>query len=1069
MAYYEEVISLVVNNERMKSGLKDSLSIAQQHRRYLDQLMSVDIKFNTDGKALSDSLRNATSALDKFEADRIKSEQEFADIMAKHNSAQVKARTDEEIKIITASAQASAKAKENAARISAEIAQQFSRSATADANLNVRNAEQRFVEAERKKRQEIRETALAQRQAAQFNNIFTPKGMPLPIAASKINVSSGLRAAAGAAGAIGQYPAAGTLYASANAMQLLGMSTMTTASAMSVLGAASLVAIPIGTILAGKEFNEELAKMSTLLASATTPTYEFKEMLDATAQSAMKLSAEFNMGTTEVIRAFKDALSSGIEADELERFTRTAATLSTGLGVSLKDATNILTGFKDSYQLSIGELTKANDILFNTVNYGKVNVDELVQNFGRLLPIGKAAGLKIEDLAAGVAVLTRRGMTASQAVTSMTQVINGLVTPSDKAKKSLDAAGIATGDAAFASRSLLEVVEEIRAATGGSGELLGNLFTEERAKRGISSLQDAVRLLGDVRNGINEMGTASVASDRAMDTLWTNLGKKVTGLWNSIKGAGSDLSDLVNTAMFGSSDSRSADEVEIKSKVDKYTEYIKTLMEKGSSNPSFLATMTSNKFAESVTRDTGQGSITETIKPQADLINEAMKQAFAALKDDTQVILRVTNEELTKMDSTVNKLFGDLVKFKDPLEDMSKIQKREFADRATDDQKQMIDDLRLELELKQDILEEEVKAEKIRAEQRVSEYKKTEITPVRDKLDAAIADNNTAAIMKYRQQLQTAQVGLDEMIKGIETDVASSSLLAPMIDQINTLNSAIQRVNEQVSTQDTRKQRAADDRAAKAELEKNEKYVKQYNDIVESLYKSDMRNYEKVQKEKEQITKEYYAKIDKEAKKSFQLQADLMGDILQSQARQRGDDPSAQVRLGRTRRDEAEEKLKRIGAGGGSRDEFDSAVKEYREASELVRSAMSQIDEVRAERVFQDDTSKLLAINSEFDNNFKDNAALSKRNELNSIGSANVRSPQQLAEDASKAQAAQVQVEKVRLDAEINLTINGTLDEKSKQSIADAVVKKVQAMQRNKNVPTDYDTSSREDSRVTAE
>ncbi len=1073
---YDEVIKIVVKTDQMNSDLKRAKEVFD---KAIDDMSNVGVKARVEVREAVIDLNKLAREKERIEAksreDAARAEARARQIEARLAERAAKERAANEVRAKSEAAKQEQEIDKALFRYRREYDKELSREEREIAKALHQYRRDMDREAHNLRMQQIREQALAQKQAAQFNSIFAPNGNPLPVKASapalasKFNASAALRAGAGAAGALGAYPAAGALYASANAMQMLGIQTVTTTTALVGLAAAGPVLAGAGILLFGKEFNQELARMSTLLGNATDSTDVFAGKLDRAATSAIKLSAEFNIETTEVIKAFKEALSSGIDSEDLERFTRGAAQLATGLGVSLTESANILTGFKDSYQLSISQLTKANDILFNTVNYGKVNVEQLVTNFGRLLPIGKAAGISIEDLATGVAVLTRRGLTASQAVTAMTQVVNGLVSPSEKAQKALDAMGIATGDAAFSGRSLLQVVEEVRAATGGSGELLGQLFNEERAKRGISSLTDSIDLIKQVRVGIDETGTAAIASDRAMNTLWTNLGKSIAEITGPLKKFGSDLADSLNEALFYSPEHQATMKKHYDSAIKDYETFFKSYIDTGVTNKEKLTEIfNSSSMAEKKTVATNGGYGSKEIITNSKEAAIALEGAMNIVRDKAVEAVSAVSDAMNKMDIDARRFIENMAKVPNEVAKQSRIDDKQFSNRATDEQKQRLDDLKDELETKKELLEIEKQQQQIDVEKAISERKRVYLTPAKDKLEEAQRSGDIGAIIGAQKELQAAEQSVEEFVVKLRNSIEKADPFAPMVNQIIRINSQINTLQENVSNQDTRKERAEKEKSAKEVSDANIKDLQSFNEIVERLYREDTSNYEKAQKNRQAIFNRINKEIENESNKSMKLQAQIANNIMNNRAQMNSDDPGRQVRIGRQGRDAALDDLKDLSGKGENRNEFDAAVKKYQEASELIRNAMRNIDERRAGKVYEQDQIELAKLDQTFDSNFQDRKRLEGMSKSARDNSVSVRSAAELARDANKEVQINKQIEQVVVDVKVKMEVTGTLSEKSKTELADMVITKVQQAQKNRNLPSNYDKRTRDDSKVTS-
>jgi hypothetical protein len=283
--------------------------------------------------------------------------------------------------------------------------------------------------------------------------IMNEKAAAKARANSYVGAGKAGRVGAGIATMTGNYQMAGGLYAAANILDSLDVKIPKTAALMAGLFAAPVIAGG-GLLLYGRELNKELANMSTLLLDSSASSASLREEMDKAALSAGRLATTFNVDIVDVVKAYKVALSSGIESADLERFTYQAGVLSTALGEDLGSAVGILTTFKDTYGVTIGEIGKVNDVLFNIVDKGKVNTKEMISQLGRVLAPAAEAGLSIEQLAGAYATLTR-GMKNTQAVTGIGRLITDVISPGKQAAKTFDELGLAFGRAAFESNGIL--------------------------------------------------------------------------------------------------------------------------------------------------------------------------------------------------------------------------------------------------------------------------------------------------------------------------------------------------------------------------------------------------------------------------------------------------------------------------------------------------------------------------------------------------------------------------------------------------------------------------------------
>lgn len=1075
MAEYEDVISLVLQADAANKEL------GRFKKGYDDAKAEIEAR----GIKITVNAKDFEVNLNKLVTDRIKAEKAVADEAIKQSERQAKAFVDITKRAYKAIQDENAKkAKQQAAeehdydvqlfRYRQEGIKEAARYQRLVDKEYFRYQQEGLKEIQAQKVADIKQQALLQQQAAKFSNIFTPGGIPLPVAKSTINAPAALRTGAGAAAALGSYPAAGALYASANAMQVLGVSAISTSAALGIF-APALAAVG-GAILGykfvewGAEFSRELAKMSTLLADTSVTGNQFADMLDKTAASALKISAQFNVDKIEVIKAFKEALSSGIDASDLERFTSIVAQLSTATNSSLKSTASLLTSLKDAYQLSIGEVVQTSDLLFNSINVGKLEVQDFNAQFGRLASVGAVAGLSLKDLNAGVDLLTRQGIKTSNAITAMVTFIDGLQNPSAKAKKALDALGITTGEMAFRGRDLITVMEELKTKTGGSGDVIGTLFDESRARRFVSGAVRGVNLMkNEILPTLEQVGTTAVASGRALNNLADQFGIRITAMSNAVTAASAKSGGWLNTLIFGSEEDRQKRNKQLVDEINAVKDKAKSVLDRGISDPESVKRTVIAKVDPSLLGfDEAMTNSTADQRRSMAKIKIAIEDAYAEAKDSAVVSLRKIDEELQDTLVKSMKTIDDMSKGMEVTK-LSKIDTKEINSRATDEQKQRLDDLASEIEDQKEALEIQKERLRIDIQRKEEAFSESKVYPAEDALRKAVSTNDTNAIPGLKDKLDKAREEFKAFTAEINKDLSNDETFNPFLAKIYQLTLTIETMRARIAGQDDRGVREAKEAATKKEAATVEKDTRNFNTIVERLYKEDTSNYEKAQKERENIFKRINKEIENEAKRSANLQATIQNNILKSQADQHSDDPGAQVRIGRKGRDTALEELKNAAGAGKDRNAFDAAVKKYQEASELVKNAMRQIDATRAERNYRDDESKLLGLDQQFNNNFQDNKRMEAMSKSARDNSVRVRTPGELAKDASAELALDRKIEQVVVDVKVKMDVTGNMSDKTKAELVELVTAKVQQAQKNRNpTPSNYDKRTRDDSKVTS-
>lgn len=929
----------------------------------------------------------------------------------------------------------------------------------------------------RARMQQIRDEAAQAKQAAQFNSIFAPGGRPLGItpgapasapASGTFNAPAALRTGAGAAGALGAYPAAGVLYASANAMQVMTAAGIGATTAMVGLGAAlsgvGAVFVAYKFIEWGAEFSRQLARMSTLMLSTKASAEEFSLAMDRTAQSAFKISSAFNLDAVDVIKAFKEALSSGIDVADLERFTTTAAQLSTATASTIQETTTLLTSIKDAYGLSVGEVAKQSDLLFNSINVGKIQMKDYVTGFARLADAGNAAGLKIEDLHAAVDGMTRVGMPANRTMTSMVALIHALQNPSEKAKEAMTEMGIAFGDAALRGKSLLDIVANISDATkGGVGSEIGKAFDDERARQAALSLIRSSNLLkNEIVPGLKEVDTAAIASSRAMNNLADNVGKVVQRLDNLATSGSHEAGGWFNKFLFGAPEDRNKPLTEMNDRIAKLKQTAKDAMARGLTSPDELKnTIIAGSDPKLLEFDEKMTNSNSKQRKQMAEIMVAIQQAYEEGRDTAVIAIRDIDKEVQNTVIETDALLTKLTKVPG-LSKLSRVDTKEFNARATDDQKQKLIDLESEIEDQKEIIESKKKQLAIDIEAKQIAFAKGKINPIEDQINAAMREGgNKESIPGLTAKLEDAKKEFAKFAETAKEELTNTDVFNPFLAKIFDLTLTIETMRARIATQDTNKERKEKEDADKKAADAAKKQIEEFNTIAERLYKEDVSAYEKAQRDRAAIFRKVESEIERQHKKTSEEITKIDNKILQSKLDARKDDPTAQGRIAREARDTSLDELKRA-SGGSSKDEFQAALSKYTAAVEAVKNAMEKIDNSRAQRVYQDDQEAAKKSIRKFDDSYTTSetekaAALSKND--NSVA---VRSPQEIAKAASAVQATTKEITKVVLDAQVKLQVDGTLSEKTKLELVTLITDKLkQAGANNNPPPSTYDPSTR--------
>lgn len=230
--------------------------------------------------------------------------------------------------------------------------------------------------------------------------------------------------------------------------------------------------------------------------------------------------------------ALYDIYSAGLEGEKALK-TLEAATIAADAGsADLATTTDVLTTAMIAYKLPAEKAGYVSDILFKTVDKGKVSFQELASSIGPVLTVASKFGVSIEEVGAAYAQLSLTAASPAEAATALERAITQMAAPTPEVVKKLDNLGVAYGKNALASKGFLGVLREWVAASGGSdAELRKLLSSSEALKVGLELASDGGETYKDMLTSMGEAAGSARAANTEMTKdfkfSWDVLAKEV--------------------------------------------------------------------------------------------------------------------------------------------------------------------------------------------------------------------------------------------------------------------------------------------------------------------------------------------------------------------------------------------------------------------------------------------------------------------------------------------------------------------------------------------------------------
>lgn len=231
------------------------------------------------------------------------------------------------------------------------------------------------------------------------------------------------------------------------------------------------------------------------------------------------LSTEIPNTAAEIGDAIGEGIGSGVIAvdeagvasvESAKRFVSEAGKLAVAGGSSIGKSVSALASTLNAYQLPATEAARISDVLFNTFNLGVASVDDLASYLSQVTPVAAAAKVPFEQIAAGIATMTKQGIKVPDTTTKIKAFLVELQKPTPVLKAILDQAGVSIEKIASGELSLQTASAKIGDTVASLGKSVPSVFSSIDAATTVLALsgQNAAVAMQDL-DGIAQRGTVA--------------------------------------------------------------------------------------------------------------------------------------------------------------------------------------------------------------------------------------------------------------------------------------------------------------------------------------------------------------------------------------------------------------------------------------------------------------------------------------------------------------------------------------------------------------------------------
>lgn len=257
-------------------------------------------------------------------------------------------------------------------------------------------------------------------------------------------------------------------------------------------------------------FERQLAQIATISDSTD-------KNVDALGVRVTLLANEFGKPAPEVAAGLYHALSNQVgDTAQTVQFLTEALKFSKSAVTDVSSSVDALSGVQNAYGQSSAQASHNADVLFRTIDLGRVSAKELGDSFGRILPLAAQLGVSLEEVSAAISTATVQGVKFQDAQTQILNLLVEALKPTGAFTERMKELGFETAEAGIAAEGFVGFFSKIGENAKSSAEL-AKLFNNIRGLRGeISLFGDGGKKILDF---LDQLQNSAGAAQKAFETV----------------------------------------------------------------------------------------------------------------------------------------------------------------------------------------------------------------------------------------------------------------------------------------------------------------------------------------------------------------------------------------------------------------------------------------------------------------------------------------------------------------------------------------------------------------------
>lgn len=298
---------------------------------------------------------------------------------------------------------------------------------------------------------------------------------------------------------------------------------------------------------AGSEFEAQMSKVGAI-SGATGADF------DALTQKAIEMGSTTAFTSTEAGEALEYMAMAGWKTDQMLSGLQPIMDLAAASGESLGTTSDIVTDALTAFGLTAQDTGHFADVLAAASTNANTNVAMMGESFKYVAPLAGSLGYSVDDVAVALGIMANNGIKGSQAGTSLSRIIQNMVSPTNAQAAAMEKLGLSLTDSKGNMKSLKAVMGDMRLAALNANVDLNAMQEavaelDAKLESGTISEEEYVKLLAEATGGSTDFlqAVSDLAGARGlsgmlsiMNTTEADFGKLTEAIRNC-DGAASEM------------------------------------------------------------------------------------------------------------------------------------------------------------------------------------------------------------------------------------------------------------------------------------------------------------------------------------------------------------------------------------------------------------------------------------------------------------------------------------------------------------------------------------------------